>query len=231
MFTAATFQLIRKNSPAEFEALLNRLGIETDWSGDEFRIYDRLDVELTEKLCVLMKSPTVIDGYMNLLDLGGVAYKYGEYDELLGKVVANKDKILRGLENLPKFVEVETPKPQPTKSSKQKTRTEIKKEHVFLWGPIGLGAVLIAVGLVFMYKLDNENIGKGLIILGIISAGVGLKGKEEEKTIIISVEAEHEPKPVKQTSVRKEAKPPFTRNELQRTLDILTQLNKIICAI
>ena len=99
MFTAATFQLIRKNSPAEFEALLNRLGIETDWSGDEFRIYDRLDAELTEKLCALMKSPTIIDGYMNLLDLGGVTYKYGEYDEFLGKVIANKDKILDAVRN------------------------------------------------------------------------------------------------------------------------------------
>ena len=92
MFTAATFQLIRKQP--EFNTLLKKLSIEVDWSGDEFRIYDRLDAELTEKICGLMKSSTVIDGYMNFLDLGGIAYSYNEPDELLGKVVANRDKIL-----------------------------------------------------------------------------------------------------------------------------------------
>lgn len=94
MFTAATFQLIQKHCSTEFENLLGKLGIIPDWSGDEFRIYDKLDADLTEKICGLMKSPTIIDGYMNLLDLGGIDYSYNEPDELLGKVVANKDKIL-----------------------------------------------------------------------------------------------------------------------------------------
>lgn len=95
MFTATTFQIIRKRCLPEFESLLDRLAISVDWSGDEFRTYDKLDVELTEKICGLMKSPTIIDGYMNLLDLGGVAYNYSELDnELLGKVVDNKEKIL-----------------------------------------------------------------------------------------------------------------------------------------
>ena len=89
MFTLATFQLIRKNCQAEFEALLKKLSIKVDWAE-----HDRLDAELTEKICGVMKSPTIIDGYMNLLDLGGIAYSYNEPDELLGKVVANKDKIL-----------------------------------------------------------------------------------------------------------------------------------------
>ena len=94
MFTTATFQLIQKHCSTEFKNLLARLEIEVNWSGDEFRIYDKLDADLTEKICGLMKSQTIIDGYMNLLDLGGIAYSYNEPEELLGKVVANKDKIL-----------------------------------------------------------------------------------------------------------------------------------------
>lgn len=94
MFTSATFQLIQKHCSTEFKNLLARLEIEVNWSGDEFRIYDKLDADLTEKICGLMKSSTIIDGYMNLLDLGGIVYSYNEPDELLGKVVANKDKIL-----------------------------------------------------------------------------------------------------------------------------------------
>ena len=94
MFTTATFQLMKKHCSTEFENLLSKLGIIPDWSGDEFRIYDKLDADLTEKICGLMKSQTIIDGYMNLLDLGGIAYSYNEPEELLGKVVANKDKIL-----------------------------------------------------------------------------------------------------------------------------------------
>ena len=90
MFTLATFQLIRKNCQAEFEALLKKLSIKVDWAE-----HDRLDAELTEKICGVMKSPTIIDGYMNLLDLGGIAYNYSELDnELLGKVIDNKEKIL-----------------------------------------------------------------------------------------------------------------------------------------
>ncbi len=94
MFSTATLQLMKKHCSTEFENLLGKLGILPDWSGDEFRIYDKLDAELTEKICGLMKSSTIIDGYMNFLDLGGIAYSYNNPDELLSKVVANKDKIL-----------------------------------------------------------------------------------------------------------------------------------------
>ena len=94
MFSTATLQLMKKHCSTEFENLLGKLGIHPDWSCDEFRVYDKLDAELTEKICGLMKSPTIIDGYMNLLDLGGIAYSYNNPDELLGKVVANKDKVL-----------------------------------------------------------------------------------------------------------------------------------------
>ena len=64
-----------------------------------------------------MKSSSVIEGYTKLLKLDGVAYDYSETDnELLRKIIVNGNKILRGHENLLKFVEVEVEQsgePQP----------------------------------------------------------------------------------------------------------------------
>lgn len=252
MFTAATFQLIRKQP--EFDTLLKKLSIKVDWAGDEFRVYDRLDAELTKKICGLMKSPTIIDGYMSLLDLGGVAYDYSETDnELLRKIIANGYKILRRLENLPKFVEVEVessyePQPiTPPRPSQTKTKTVTHEEHITLKGPIILGVLLIGVGLAFAFNfddgivMDEETIyvvgGALSIALGIISAGLGLRGKTVRTTSSVPVtEKVPTPQPVAQPVrqkqiVRKEVKPPFTRNELQKTLDVLAQVDKIVRAI
>ena len=76
-----------------------------------------------------------------------------------------------------------------------------------------------------------------MIILGIISAFLGAKGKtvRTEKTVPVVKEIEVTPPPtpqsVRQAPVRKEVKPPFTRNELQKVLDVLAQVNKIVRAI
>lgn len=240
MFTAATFQLIRKQP--EFEALLKKLSIKVDWAGDEFRVYDKLDAELTKKICGLMKSSTIIDGYISLLDLGGVAYDYSETDnELLRKIIANGNKILRGLENLPKFVEVEveqSPEPQPVTPPpppRPKMKTITHEEHVILKGPIILGLFLIVVGLVLTFTLGP--FGIIAIVLGAASLIAGIRGKTvrttetvpvEEKTVVLQPVAQS----VRQKQiVRKEVRPPFTRNELQKTLDVLTQVDKIVRAI
>ena len=242
MFTAATFQLIRNNCQTEFDTLLKKLSIKVDWEGDEFRVYDRLDEELTKKICGLMKSSTIIDGYMSLLDLGGVAYDYSETDnELLRKIIANGNKILRGLENLPKFVEVEVepssePQPiMPLPPPQPPTRTEIKEEHITLKGPIILGIFLIVVGLAVTFMLDI--FGIILTVLGVASLIAGVRGKTVRTTKTVTVEEKIPApqlvaQPVKQKQiVRKEVKPPFTRNELQKTLDVLAQVDKIVRAI
>ena len=240
MFTAATFQLIRRNCQTEFEALLKKLSIQIDWSGDEFRVYDKLDEELTKKICGVMKSPTIIDGYMNLLNLGSVAYNYSETDnELLRKIVANGDKILRGLENLPKFVEVEvTPEPQPQqpppRPAQPKTKTVTNEEHITLKGPIILGVFLIVAGLAVMFIFGIGGII--LALLGAASAIAGVRGKTIKTTVTVPVEEKISPppQPVNQPArrfIRKEVKPPFTRNELQKVLEILAQVDKIIRAI
>lgn len=96
MFVAAEFQSIRRLCPSELKKLLEELSIPTpDWSGNEYRIYEQLDEAITEKIYVLMKSSSIIEGYTNLLKLGDIPYDYSETDnELLDKIVYNGDKIL-----------------------------------------------------------------------------------------------------------------------------------------
>ena len=74
MFTAAEYRLIREKCPGDFQKLLAKLGIaEPNWnSGDEFRIYEKVDDEIIFRLCQLMKSESIIDGYTKLLKFGGV---------------------------------------------------------------------------------------------------------------------------------------------------------------
>ena len=241
MFVAVEFQNMRERCPTELEKLLEKLSIPIpDWSGDEYRIYEKLDDDITREICAAMKSSSIIEGYTNLLKLGGVSYDYSETDnELLHKVVANGNKILSGLENLPKFVEVEVPsepQPQPTPSrhSQPKTKTVTNEEHITLKGPIILGVVLIVVGLAVTFIL-----GIGGIILALLGAAsliAGVRGKTVRTTTTVPVEEKTPaaPQPVNQPAsriVRKEVKPPFTRNELQKVLDVLAQVDKIVRAI
>lgn len=243
MFVAVEFQNMRSRCPSELETLLKKLSLSMpDWSGDEYRIYEKLDNDITKKICALMKSSSVIEGYTNLLKLGGVFYDYSETDnELLRKIVANGDKILRGLENLPKFVEVEVssaPEPQPImppRPSQPKTKTITNEEHVTLKGPIILGAFLIVVGLVIIFTLGL--FGIIAVVLGVASLIAGVRGKTIRTTSTVPVEEKiSAPQPINQPVrqkqiVRKEVKPPFTRNELQKVLDVLAQVDKIVRAI
>ncbi|MBR4903861.1 MAG: DUF308 domain-containing protein [Selenomonadaceae bacterium] len=243
MFVAVEFQNMRSRCPSELETLLKKLSIsKPDWSGDEYRIYEQLDNDITKKICAAMKSSSVIEGYTNILKLGGIAYDYSETDnELLRKIVANGDKILRGLENFPKFVEVEVssePQPQqpPPRHSQPKTKTVTNEEHITLKGPIVLGVILIVVGLAVMFAL-----GIGGIILAMLGAAsliAGIRGKTVRTSKTVTVDEDSSPpqkvvsQPVRQMNiVRKEVKPPFTRNELQNILDVLAQIDKIVRAI
>ena len=244
MFTVAELQLIKKNCPTEFDALLNRLSISiARTSDDEYRVYEELDADLMRQICALMKSPSVIVGYTTLLDIGGVAYDYSETDnELLAKVVANKNKIQLGLERMPKFVEVEVEEflsePQPIQSTappQPKTKTITHEEHFTLKGPIILGSVLIVAGLVLMFMVGIGGII--LALLGVASVMAGVLGKtvKTTKTVLTDEKISLAPQPVRQSArkkiVRQEKKPPFTPNELQKILDVLTQLDKIVRAI
>ena len=242
MFVAAEFQSVRRICLPELEKLLKLLSISVpDWSGDEYRIYEKLDTELERKICTLLKSPSIIEGYTTLLKLGGVSYNFSETDnELLRKIVANKEKILRGLENLPKFIEEEVivesqPIQKKTPSSQPKTKTITNEEHVTLKGPIALGVLLIVAGLAVTFILGIGGII--LALLGVASLIAGVRGKTIRTITTVPVETKTStPQPVAQPVrqkqiVRKEIKPPFTRNELQKVLDVLAQVDKIVRAI
>lgn len=241
MFVAVEFQNMRSRCPSELETLLKKLSIsKPDWSGDEYRIYEQLDNDITRKICAAMKSSSVIEGYTNLLKIGGVSYDYSETDnELLRKIVANGDKILRGLENLPKFIEVEVPsEPQPqqppSRHSQPKTKTVTNEEHITLKGPIFLGVFLIIAGLAVTFILGIGGII--LALLGVASLIAGVRGKTIKTTTTVPVEEKTPAAPQRVNQpvrriVRKEVKPPFTRNELQKVLDVLAQVDKIVRAI
>ena len=97
MFVAAEFQAMRRLCLEDLEALLEKFSIPipVDWNGDEYHIYEDLDAELTREICGLMHSSSIIEGYTNLLKLGGISYDYSETDnELLDKIILNGDKIL-----------------------------------------------------------------------------------------------------------------------------------------
>ena len=113
-------------------------------------------------------------------------------------------------------------------------KTITNEEHYTLWKPIALGAGLVVAGLVLVFSYDNKIGGAVLIGLGIASAIMGVRGKTVKTTSTVPVN-EKTPvpsQPVKKTTlVRREVVPPFTRNELQKILDILTQVDKIVRAI
>ena len=100
MFTAAEYRLIRKHCPEKLDNLLENLKIrKPNWdAGDEFRIYEKLDEEIVQKICQLMKSDSIISGYTNFMTLGNLPFDYSETDnKLLATILENQEKILNGL--------------------------------------------------------------------------------------------------------------------------------------
>ena len=243
MFTAATFQLIRKNSSAEFETLLNRLGIETDWSDEEFRVYEKTDGELTEKICDLLKSPTIIDGYMNLLDLGGVTYNYSETDsELLGKIVVNKDKILDAVRipSAPENLDVLTIEADTAKPFDNPKRFSIVED---IWNSLKRlipenkkgNSYYVAYHDVEAFKSETEKLNPLLELDGnsisidadevadFVKRKAELMHDGEEQIICLKIK--------KRVDCQKPFEPPkseFTLGEAEEALRILAQLNEII---
>lgn len=98
MFTADEFQLIRSHCLPDLEKFLKQISVPIpNWnSGDEFRIYDKVGGEITNKMCRLLKSNSVVEGYTKLLKLGNISYDFSETDnELLEKIISNKEKIFQ----------------------------------------------------------------------------------------------------------------------------------------
>ena len=99
MFKATDFKLIRRDCPEELKKLLQLLKIPMPNfnSGDEFKIYSELDNDIDKAFCSKLNCDSDLDGYAKLLDLGGIKFDSGETrNNMLKKVLANRDKILQG---------------------------------------------------------------------------------------------------------------------------------------
>lgn len=99
MFKATDFKLIRRNCPETLDELLRLMKIPAPNfnSGDEFEIYGKLDTLIDKRFCELLNCKSDLDGYAKLLDLGGIKFSSSETrNNMLKKILANRDKILQG---------------------------------------------------------------------------------------------------------------------------------------
>ena len=221
MFTATEFRLIGVKCLPDLQNLLAMLNIpEPNWdSGNEFKIYEKLDDEIVKRVCQLMKSESIIDGYTKLMAFGDLKFKYSETDnELLAKILQNKEKVMRGATQA-----VHSAQETITESQPQKIQKTIEKK-VLLPGFIICGIVLIIAGIALSDFIGT--IGAGIaVILGLVSAALGFKGKIEKETV------EVEGAPVQKKVVSETKIAPFTRTEIQQILEVLIQIDTVIRAI
>ena len=236
MFFAAEMKLIREICLNEYESLLNLLGIpKPNWIGDEYRIYEQLDAQLTNRICSLMKSESIIDGYIKLLKLGGISFDYSEVDlELLRKILANQTQILNGLEHSKETIIEEVVEDQissqPISTSQPKMKEIKHREHVTLPKPIILGAILIILGLLSAIVLTSKIIGLVISILGMISAFLGIRGKTKITTEWIQIpndEVQTQPVTKKTTRIRRENRVEFEPDDLKKIFEILSKIDVI----
>ena len=154
MYTAADFKLIRRICPDELNRLLKNLGINPpDFNAkDEFEIYTELDAMIEKKFCAKLQSNSVLEGYTKLLDLGGVAFSLSETRiELLKKILANRDKILKG-------------------STENSAQVSDKPPVAAI-----VGGIFLLCGVGYFAMSDNPN--TIIAILGVVAgiAGIGLE--------------------------------------------------------
>ena len=91
-------------------------------------------------------------------------------------------------------------------------------------GFIICGIVLIIAGIALSDFIGT--IGAGIaVILGLVSAALGFKGKIEKETV------EVEGAPVQKKVVSETKIAPFTRTEIQQILEVLIQIDTVIRAI
>ena len=221
MFTAVEFRLIRENCLADFQKLLTMLSIsEPNWnSGDEFRIYEKIDDEIVNRVCHLLKSNAVIVGYEKLISLGGLKFDYSKTDnEVLATIIENKNIIMRGATQAAQLTQEKTVETKP-----QKTVKTVEKK-ILLPGFIVVGVVLIIAAIV----LVTQDLTIGAIVAGVLGF-VGLALGFNGKTVKETVEVDGKPVQNKSTSVTSKAE--FTNAEIQKVFEVLTQIHKIVSLI
>ena len=265
MFTAAEFRLIKSKQKKDLEDLLIKLGlsemsiklsnISNDTSNNEFQFYAELDNKITENICANLKSESIIDGYNKLLKVGNINFNYGETDnDLLNKIVVNKQKIIDGNNRI-----IEESKIQPPITQlevKQKSIDESEDiEFQFLnartvtdvlynkFCPEGGPLNAILKNKISYYKGQVENIlsfdGKGKIfvikeddprIYRISEDSIGrhiskqLAEKQEGESVLICIEAKKLPKIIKTEPDLVKTTPPPVKVEPPFTQE---ELNKV----
>ena len=221
MFTAAEYRLIRENCLSDLQKLLAMLNIsEPNWNGgDEFRIYEKVDDEIINRVCRLMKSESIIDGYTKLMKFGNLHFDYSETDnELLATILKNKNSVMHGATQAVQSTQEKVVETKPQKI----TKTVEKK--IFLPGFIVVGVMFIIVAVVLM--MQDLTIGAVIAgVLGLISSALGINGK----TIKENVESESASVQKSVTSATQKAE--FTSAEIQKVFEVLSQIHKIICSI
>ena len=221
MFTAAEYRLIRGGCLSDLQKLLAMLNIsEPNWNGgDEFRIYEKVDDEIINRVCRLMKSESIIDGYTKFMKFGNLHFDYSETDnELLATILKNKNSVMHGATQAVQSTQEKVVETKPQKI----TKTVEKK--IFLPGFIVVGVMFIIVAVVLM--IQDLTIGAVIAgVLGLISSAFGINGK----TVKENVEVNGAPVQKQTNSVIQKAE--FTNAEIQKVFEVLSQIHKIICSI
>lgn len=221
MFTAAEYRLIRGECLSDLRKLLAMLNIsEPNWNGgDEFRIYETVDDEIINRVCRLMKSESIIDGYTKFMKFGNLHFDYSETDnELLATILKNKNAVMRGATQAVQSTQEKVVETKPQKI----TKTVEKK--IFLPGFIVVGVVFIIAAVVLMVQ-DLAICAVIAGVLGLISSAFGINGK----TVKENVEVNGAPVQKQTNSVIQKAE--FTNAEIQKVFEVLSQIHKIICSI
>lgn len=229
MFNATEFRQIRTVCPEDLTILLHKLGITLpNWEdGDEFKIYAQLDDRITNQMSHLMKSDSVIGGYMDLLSLGKVPFDYSETDnELLAKVISNRDKILKGTVQSPA---VANKKPNNAKDVVMPSKTVRRMEQREMSPmPMIVGGAIAVIGLGVLVVGGNM-LGLVAVLAGGAGVFAGLKGHTFVREIVSDTpQVTYKPMPSPATNTLKET---FTPAEIKNVLDILAQVNKIVQSI
>ena len=226
LFNATEFRQIRKVCPDDLANLLQQLGIAVpDWnSEDEFKIYARLDDKITDKLSRLMKSDSVIGGYVDLLSLGGVDFSFSETDNaLLNKVVSNQDKIISAIVRPRPVAPTKKVLPKVTSASTKKVH-RIEQVQIST-GLVVLGGVVAIVGIGFLVK-GNPLLGGVTAAAGFLGGVIGLKGKTVVREVVTET-----PQTTPQETEAISSQPPFSETEIKQVLAALNLVNKIVQAI
>lgn len=228
MFTAAEYRLIRENCLADLQKLLAMLNMsEPNWNvGDEFRIYEKVDEGIIERVCRLMKSESVIEGYTKLMTLGGLPFDYSETDnELLATILKNKDYVMRGATQAVSTKQTVTEN-RPQKITK--TVEEKKPKPAFIAG--GIGLILIGIGIaIYNAVAEDADIGMAVILIPIVAGVAGLIIGFNGETVTKTVTVDGPPAQKKVTAETKKAA--FTESEIRQVFEILSQINKIVRSI